>query len=111
MLEAFAPTARVERRLRQQNAELLEGETVSVQIRRGDYVGQGMLRRYDLELDWYREALDRVGDVDRIVVLHKGCICEEGTHAELLAHGGMYAKLYELQFKEQEKNAFDDRAA
>lgn len=68
VLQAFAPTARVERRLRRQNAELLEGETVSVQIRRGDYVGQGMLRRYDLELDWYREALDRVGDVDRIVV-------------------------------------------
>jgi ATP-binding cassette subfamily B multidrug efflux pump len=55
--------------------------------------------------------LSTIRDVDRIVVLHKGCICEEGTHAELLAQGGMYAKLYELQFKEQEKNAFDDRAA
>lgn len=55
--------------------------------------------------------LSTIRDVDRIVVLHKGCICEEGTHAELLALGGMYAKLYELQFKEQEKNAFDGRAA
>jgi len=55
--------------------------------------------------------LSTIRDVDRIVVLHKGCICEEGTHAELLARGGMYAKLYELQFKDQEKKAFDGRAA
>lgn len=68
ILEAFSPTERQERRLRHEHRELLSGETVSVQIRRGDYVEQGMLRRYDLELDWYREALDRVGDVDRIVV-------------------------------------------
>jgi ATP-binding cassette subfamily B protein len=55
--------------------------------------------------------LSTIRNVDRIVVLHKGQICEQGTHAELLARGGMYAKLYELQFRDQEKNAFDDRAA
>ena len=33
---------------------------------------------------------------DRIVVLHKGHVAEQGTHAELLARGGLYAKLYRL---------------
>ena len=35
---------------------------------------------------------------DRILVLHHGELREEGTHAELLAKGGLYARLYQLQF-------------
>ena len=35
---------------------------------------------------------------DRIVVLDRGCIVEEGTHAELLARGGRYAHLHHLHF-------------
>jgi ATP-binding cassette subfamily B protein len=35
---------------------------------------------------------------DRILVLHRGKIREAGGHAELLAQGGLYARLYELQF-------------
>jgi ATP-binding cassette, subfamily B, multidrug efflux pump len=34
--------------------------------------------------------------------MHKGMIKETGTHAELLALGGIYYKLYQLQYKEQE---------
>lgn len=34
---------------------------------------------------------------DRIVVLDRGCIAEEGTHAELLARGGLYAEMYRTQ--------------
>jgi ATP-binding cassette subfamily B protein len=49
--------------------------------------------------------LSTIRYVDRIIVLHKGRIIEEGTHAELLAAGGHYSKLYELQYKDQEKTA------
>jgi ATP-binding cassette subfamily B protein len=36
---------------------------------------------------------------DVILVLDRGQIVERGTHAELLARGGLYADLYETQFK------------
>jgi ABC-type transport system involved in cytochrome bd biosynthesis fused ATPase/permease subunit len=39
---------------------------------------------------------------NKIIVMHKGEIREMGTHQELLAHGGIYYKLYQLQYKEQE---------
>jgi ATP-binding cassette subfamily B protein len=42
--------------------------------------------------------LSTVQHADRILVLHHGELREEGTHAELLEHGGLYARLYELQF-------------
>ena len=42
--------------------------------------------------------LSTVQDADRILVVDKGRITEQGTHQELLAHGGAYKKLYDLQF-------------
>ena len=41
--------------------------------------------------------LSTVQEMDRIVVLHKGRIAEEGTHADLLARRGLYYRLWELQ--------------
>ncbi|HLE78247.1 MAG TPA: ABC transporter ATP-binding protein [bacterium] len=46
--------------------------------------------------------LSTIQNVDRIVVLHKGHLVEEGTHRDLLAKGGIYAKLYQLQYRDQE---------
>jgi ATP-binding cassette, subfamily B, multidrug efflux pump len=49
--------------------------------------------------------LSTIRQVDRIVVLHKGRLVEEGTHAELLDQNGLYARLYELQYRDQETPA------
>jgi ATP-binding cassette subfamily B protein len=49
--------------------------------------------------------LSTIQHVDRIIVLHKGQIREMGTHAELLALGGIYYRLYQLQFAMQERMA------
>ena len=38
---------------------------------------------------------------DKILVIEQGRLVEEGTHAELLAQGGMYADLYETQFRQE----------
>ncbi|MGH7552834.1 MAG: hypothetical protein ACREMQ_07370, partial [Longimicrobiales bacterium] len=42
--------------------------------------------------------LSTVKSADRILVLHHGRLKEEGTHDQLLARGGLYARLYQLQF-------------
>jgi ATP-binding cassette subfamily B multidrug efflux pump len=46
--------------------------------------------------------LSTIQDMDRIIVLHKGELRETGTHQELLAHRGIYHRLYQLQFKDKE---------
>ncbi len=42
--------------------------------------------------------LSTIQGADRILVVHRGRIREEGRHADLLRRGGLYARLYELQF-------------
>jgi ATP-binding cassette, subfamily B, multidrug efflux pump len=70
-----------------------------------------------------REALDRllsgrtalviahrlstIQHADRILVFHKGRLREQGAHQELLALRGIYYRLYQLQYKEQELHAGD----
>jgi ATP-binding cassette subfamily B multidrug efflux pump len=41
--------------------------------------------------------LSTIQDVDRIFVMHHGRVAESGSHAELLARGGLYARLHRLQ--------------
>jgi subfamily B ATP-binding cassette protein MsbA len=47
--------------------------------------------------------LSTVRRADSIVVMEAGQIIEQGTHAELLARGGRYQKLYEMQFADEEE--------
>ncbi|MEO6237233.1 MAG: ABC transporter ATP-binding protein, partial [Vicinamibacterales bacterium] len=49
--------------------------------------------------------LSTIQDMDKILVLHKGHLRESGTHQELLAHRGIYFKLYQLQYKDQEASS------
>jgi ATP-binding cassette subfamily B protein len=46
--------------------------------------------------------LSTVQNVDEILVMHKGRVRERGTHQELLRQRGIYWKLYQLQYKDQE---------
>jgi ATP-binding cassette subfamily B protein len=62
-------------------------------------IGQLMAARSSIVI---AHRLSTIRRVDQIVVLHKGTVCEHGTHQELLAREGVYARLYELQFADQE---------
>jgi ATP-binding cassette, subfamily B, multidrug efflux pump len=46
--------------------------------------------------------LSTIQRADKIIVMHKGHVREIGSHQELLAHRGIYWKLYQLQYKDQE---------
>ena len=45
--------------------------------------------------------LSTIQHADRIMVIHKGQLREQGTHQELLQQNGIYKKLYDLQLREQ----------
>jgi ATP-binding cassette subfamily B protein len=49
--------------------------------------------------------LSTVQRADKIIVMHKGQVREMGTHQQLLAQRGIYFKLYQLQYKDQEITA------
>ena len=44
--------------------------------------------------------LSTVREADKIIVMDKGVVVEQGRHDDLVANGGLYAQLYRLQFKE-----------
>jgi ATP-binding cassette, subfamily B, multidrug efflux pump len=47
--------------------------------------------------------LSTIRRADRILVMDQGRIAEQGTHAELLAMGGLYREIYDLQLRDQER--------
>ena len=46
--------------------------------------------------------LSTIQRAETILVMHRGQLREQGTHQELLLHRGLYWKLYQLQYKDQE---------
>ncbi len=55
--------------------------------------------------------LSTIQHADRILVFHKGRLREQGAHQELLAQRGIYYRLYQLQYKEQELHLPEDSGA
>ena len=43
--------------------------------------------------------LSTIEHADRIIVMEAGRVAEQGSHAELLAAGGLYARLHAIQFR------------
>ena len=52
--------------------------------------------------------LSTIKHARRVLVMHKGRVRELGTHEELVREGGIYAKLYQLQYREQENASPSD---
>jgi ATP-binding cassette subfamily B protein len=52
--------------------------------------------------------LSTIQDMDKILVLHKGQVREAGAHQDLLAQRGIYYKLYQLQYRDQEGRDAED---
>jgi ABC-type multidrug transport system fused ATPase/permease subunit len=55
--------------------------------------------------------LSTIRNADRVIVLEDGSIAEEGTHDELLARGGLYAKLYQMTYQERDANGHRNGSA
>src|ERR1700723_3053592 len=55
--------------------------------------------------------LSTIREADQILVVDEGQVRERGTHADLLAAGGLYAELYHTQFAGQERPASPDQMA
>jgi ATP-binding cassette, subfamily B, multidrug efflux pump len=51
--------------------------------------------------------LSTIQDMDKILVLHKGQLRESGRHQDLLAQRGIYYKLYQLQYRDQESGRIE----
>ena len=52
--------------------------------------------------------LSTVLAADKILVVDQGRIVEQGTHAELMALGGLYTRLYETQFRDHDRVSTPD---
>ena len=51
--------------------------------------------------------LSTIESADLIVVMHEGCVVEQGTHQSLIAQSGYYAQLHQLQYEAQKDGRTD----
>jgi ATP-binding cassette, subfamily B, multidrug efflux pump len=72
-----------------------------------DALSSMMSRRTSLVI---AHRLSTIQSADKIMVMHKGKLREMGSHQQLLAERGIYWKLYQLQYKEQELERRDELA-
>lgn len=82
---------------------VLDEATSSVDLATELYIQKGIRTLFkDRTSIIIAHRLSTIKDVDRILVLHKGEIREEGHHNELLEKKGLYYRLYQLQYRDQE---------
>jgi ATP-binding cassette, subfamily B, multidrug efflux pump len=90
---------------------ILDEATSSVDTRTEQHIQEAMLRLMTGRTSFViAHRLSTIRDADQILVIDKGTIVERGTHAELLARQGFYARLYASQFRggaQPAPNAFD----
>jgi ATP-binding cassette subfamily B protein len=79
---------------------ILDEATSSVDTRTEQHIQEAMLRLMTGRTSFViAHRLSTIRDADQILVIDKGAIVERGTHAELLARQGFYARLYASQFR------------
>jgi ATP-binding cassette, subfamily B, multidrug efflux pump len=79
---------------------ILDEATSSVDIQTERIIQQALARLLKGRTAFViAHRLSTVVNADRIVVIQDGCIQEQGTHTELLAHGGVYYQLYKTGFE------------
>ena len=82
---------------------VLDEATSSVDTETEELIQQGMAElQKDRTSLVIAHRLSTIENADRILVMHRGELREQGTHAELMARGGLYATLYRLQHEHGE---------
>jgi ATP-binding cassette, subfamily B, multidrug efflux pump len=83
---------------------ILDDSTSSVDTQTEHLIQQALEKLMDRRTTFViAQRLSTVKRADVILVLDQGKIVEWGKHAELLAHGGLYQEIYELQLRDQER--------
>jgi len=91
-------TAATEPRFRDAPLVIMDEPTASLDARAESELFETMRRLfYDRAVLLISHRFSSVRMADRIYVLHDGAVAEAGSHDELIAGGGLYAELFDLQ--------------
>ncbi|MEP7291047.1 MAG: ABC transporter ATP-binding protein [Chloroflexota bacterium] len=85
---------------------VLDEATSSIDTETEAYIQEGLKRVLEQRTSLViAHRLSTIREVDRILVMQRGQVIEDGTHLQLLKRNGVYAQLYRRQFEEVEPDA------